>query len=218
MDPHDFDDETNQPPEGLLDSILEATSGPACPRAEEQFCRGLDGELDDLDTQLLNEHADACEPCGALRSAFALLAEELTALRELDPGAEFTAGVLARTSHAAPPVAADLLGRLWKTIVHRPRFAWEAAYVGAMLFWLVLGTPGLPLEAVRSMREPVSSLGKRAWSSAQDGWQSSVTRLQADLAPRVESGRRTVEGLTEDARKLVDDFIRKDDEPEQGQE
>jgi hypothetical protein len=229
-----------QPPEQLLGSILEATSGPACGRAGELLAQQFDGDLPLLDRRLVDDHADDCPACDSLRAAFACLAEDLRALRELEPDASFATDLFARTSRSRnlrkAPASVGLL-RAWKSLIQRPRIAWETAYVGAMLFWLVLGLPfvGFPgtppnlheylpqasgtRSVVRSLRDPISNLGRTAWVSALAAGPSRSAKLRQNLQTGVNDLRTAVESLdvnkggqavlaiTEDAREVVHQLI-----------
>jgi len=200
---------TEAPP-GLLEDVLRQTSGPVCAVAEERLCQDLDGELDGLDAELVNAHADACRDCGLLRAVLSELAGDLESLRELMPDGRFVDDVLGvTTDDAALPFAARVR-KIWNRLVQRPRFAWEAAYVGAMLFWLVLGAPADPLtgaperirgvlpemaqssSAFSSLRGDVATLGSRAWGAASGAWTSSLTRIETGLSVRTERAEEAI--------------------------
>jgi len=233
------DVEQIQPPEELLGSILEATSGPACGRAGELLAQQFDGDLPVLDRQLVDDHADSCAACDGLRAAFSCLAGDLRALRELEPDASFASDLFARTSRSADRRRAPAsvgLRRVWKHLMRRPRIAWEAAYVGAMMFWLVLGLP--PVEylpeasrtrsAVQALRDPLSNLGRRTWVSAHAVWPSKSAALRQNLQSGVNElrtaldsldvnkGGQAVLAITEDAREVVQQLIYEhDNDPSQ---
>ena len=96
-----------EPPADLLPAVLAATSG----LAEAVVPRDADTLFDGF------------------------LGQELAGLAELEPGPSFTEAVLARTSRRSS------LGRVWRrfrsetwpALVHRPRFAWEAAWCITLL-------------------------------------------------------------------------------------
>jgi dipeptidyl aminopeptidase/acylaminoacyl peptidase len=70
--------------------------------------------------------------------------------RDVDPGAGFTAHVLRATSQSrtAPRLHRPAIkSAWWHDLLRRPRFAWEAAYVGSLLILLVLGNPSIRTKA-----------------------------------------------------------------------
>jgi hypothetical protein len=235
--------ESLEPPHDLLGSILAETSGPACGRAEELLAARLDGELEELDASLVDAHADDCAGCDALRGALHRLATDLPAMRRLEPDAAFAGAVFAATSRSARPrraLVAARVRRLWKQVVQRPRFAWEAAYVGAMTFWLVLSSPLVKLpdtpvgaegflpdlsrarSAMQALRGPVSSFTRRVQRSTHEGWSSASEQVRQDLHRRttdlhvaidsiqVERGGQAFVSFTLDAREAVQRLIQSD--------
>jgi len=237
-----------QPPQGLLSSILAETGGPACGRAGELLAERLDGELENLDNRLVDAHADDCVDCDALRSTFAHLAVDLPALQEMQPDTGFANDVFALTSRSPNLRASrssERLQRLWQRLVQRPRFAWEAAYVGTMMLWLLMGLPlvGLPdtppnvreylpdlagsRSAIQSLRDPVSDLSRRTLSSARDGLSSTTEELQQDFRRRgddlrnvvnsldLEKSGQAVKTITADAVETVNRFLQEEDNSDQ---
>jgi hypothetical protein len=67
---------------------------------------------------------------------------DLPRLADMDPGPGFTERVLLATSKR--PVAEGWRARAagaWRTLVRRPRFAWEAAYLATVCWVLLFGNP-----------------------------------------------------------------------------
>ncbi len=161
-------------PDGLVATILEHTSGSTCGPARQRLADYVDGALRGLDHELVHDHVEHCPDCAATAVALARLVTELPAFAELEPPAELVADVLAATRPRVAwwqsPVAALLRverllvqapARVERLLV-RPRIAWEAGYVGAMVLWLVFGVSWSPLRAA-----PVEALA--ALSSVQQG-------------------------------------------------
>ena len=101
-------------PADLTTTILARTSGPTCGLARERLAElaggrreGTDGRHEDADRELVDAHLRHCPDCAALAIALARLDGDLPALAELEPHAELTAAVLARTSGADRPSLAD---------------------------------------------------------------------------------------------------------------
>lgn len=210
------------PPADLAGSILQRTSGSACGRAREILCGHADGELDDLDRELLELHAEGCGDCASLAVALRHLADDLPAMATLTPDARFVDDVLAATAPSSAP-AAGLAARLaegWSRLLQRPRFAWEFGYVGAMALWLVFGSVFSPLRAAPSravsmlrsspvaidgVKTQVSILGQQAWESTGGKGLGSLSLLKDDLTVRYDRARPATRDLLERTEKTLRD-------------
>ena len=156
-------------PDGLVATILEHTSGSTCGPARQRLVDYVDGALRGLDHELVHDHVEHCPNCAATAVALARLVDELPAFAELEPPAELVANVLAATrprvawwrSLVAALQRVDRLPRVDR-LLERPRIAWEAGYIGAVVLWLVFGVSWSPLRAA-----PVEALA--ALSSVQQG-------------------------------------------------
>ena len=161
-------------PDWLVATILERTSGSTCGPARQRLVDYVDGALRGLDHELVHDHVEHCPDCAATAVALARLVSELPAFAELEPPAELVANVLAATR---PRVAwwRSLVAALQRVdrlleqapsrverLLERPRIAWEAGYIGAVVLWLVFGVSWSPLRAA-----PVEALA--ALSSVQQG-------------------------------------------------
>lgn len=184
-------------PAELTRSILERTSGSPCGRARTLLCERSDdpAALEEIDHELLRMHLERCDDCLAVSAAFELLACDLPAMAELSPGAGFANRVLAATSgrsHWSDRFVAAV-GRMFA----RPRFAWEAAYVGAFCIWLVFGSAISPLRAAPSkilelaQHNPLAGLPEPRLPSIGWAWQAtggrsveSLQQVQAGITDR----------------------------------
>jgi hypothetical protein len=102
-----------------------------------------------LDAFAAGEHAWAAESADLFAAeviartagADAILAD-LPLLADMDPGPGFAERVLMATSKRPAPAGwrARVSGT-WQSLVRRPRFAWEAAYVATVCWVLVFGNP-----------------------------------------------------------------------------
>ncbi len=147
----------------LTRAILARTSGGSCLALREQACAYVDGELDPLRKELLEAHLPHCPACAGLVATLRAAERDLPALRAAEPGPWFTQRIL-RACRPAP------MASLWSRLLHRPRFALEAAYVGAalaflLLMWPLPGRPGglgaAPVKGwVQATRPGVGALGQ----------------------------------------------------------
>ena len=137
-------------PADFTTGILARTSGSACKRATDLLCALTDGLLGPTDTELLRLHLCTCNTCATLSTALSRLAQALPNLAEMQPDQRFVDDVLARTLPASARLR-RLVARWserWTALVQRPRFSWEAAYIGAIMLSLLFGAPASPLRHV----------------------------------------------------------------------
>ena len=145
----DLEDPSVESPDDLTESILARTSGRACGRARTMLGDHVDETLDGLDRELVDAHLRECADCRVLATVLTQLGGDLPAFAELRPDAALVDDVLARTRPRPGRWAA-----LWNRARHagrrlfeRPRIAWEAGYVGAIVVWLLFGASWSPLRA-----------------------------------------------------------------------
>jgi hypothetical protein len=145
----------------LVASVLARTTGSACPRAEALLVREpREAEADPGGTTLLRGHLAHCRPCRELARTVAWLLPLLPTLAELEPAPAATAHWLERTrpllrrrARRRRLAAASAKVRhgwveWWRRWWRRPRFAFEAAYVGTLLLVALVGTPLSPFQQV----------------------------------------------------------------------
>ncbi|MFZ0429437.1 MAG: zf-HC2 domain-containing protein [Acidobacteriota bacterium] len=127
-------------PEGLLNQIIQATSGRSCQEARSLLCDHIDGVLPSGEGLLLGHHLESCSECRALTEALAVARDWLPELAVADPGSDFADGVFERTSRLpAKPRRIDAALAYLRSLSLRPRFALEAAYLGALLLFGLYG-------------------------------------------------------------------------------
>ena len=136
--PHDLGEETIQ-------AILQNTAGTGCDETCERLCAWIDRELPGGDQEIISLHIDNCLRCRALATALAELKRELPDMAAIEPDSRFLEDALEaiRQVRVAPGKRRHHFRTCdwWYRIVCRPRFAWEAAYAGALILFLVLGSP-----------------------------------------------------------------------------
>ncbi len=170
--------------EGLTESVLERTSGPACGKAHQLLGDFVDAALEPADAGLVRAHLEHCRSCEAIAETLVWAGGELPGMAEIDPGARFTAAVLQATvGWRRRGFRARL--RAWAAhLVWRPRFAMEAAYVGAVVLWLLFGAGfspfrDLPARALElatfnpapAMEASISSIPDLIVRPVSKGWQ-----------------------------------------------
>lgn len=138
--------------EDLAAGILRQTSGSPCSRAESLLCDIVDGTLPAADAELLELHLTNCAGCAELAAALVALRDDLPAMAEIEPDPWFVRDVLDATTRrqpawvAEPALAAARSIESWgRRLISRPRLALELAYSGAMVIFLLWGTPLSPL-------------------------------------------------------------------------
>lgn len=164
--------------EDFVQRVLANTSGSACDRACEQLPDLTDGRLTGLDRQLVQSHLEHCSGCRQVAVTLGWMGQTLPAMAEMDPGPNFLAGVLARTTAASDEATIEaqnaerrpMVSPRWQQIqqwfermYQRPSFNLEMAYVATVLVVLLTAFPGSPLrnapgQALRVMRAGPSQL------------------------------------------------------------
>ena len=139
----------NEIPDGLAEAILVRTSGRPCEQAQALLGDLADGVLADADRDLVAGHLRHCSDCAAVAASLARLAEDLPAFAALRPDGGLVDDVLARTL-PRPRRWSRLLDGVrdaGRRLLARPRIAWEAGYVAALVVWLISGASASPLQA-----------------------------------------------------------------------
>jgi len=208
-------DGSSEVPVDLVAGVLERTSGGACERAQLLLADRADGALGE-DGSLLSMHLGGCADCAAVARALVHLQHELPTLAQLDPGAGFVAAVMdATVGRAAPaPARIPLRARIeetWERLSQRPRLAFEGAYAGIVLLFLIFGLPSqslaeLPARAYDGLRqegikvERVVSAGVgELFDFGRTTWTESSARVDAYFA-RADSAPRDASALERTAR------------------
>ena len=183
-------------PGDLADAVLSRTSGRPCERARASLGDLLDGAIGPVDRRLVEAHLGHCADCATLAAAAARLGAELPAFAELPPPPDFADGVLARTRGRTGRRAAA--GGRWQEAVRRlfarPRIAWEAGYVAALLFWLVFGASWSPLRTTAVEARVLLQQGVSVARGAGADSVASVNRAIAAVSERTVRAAHDVSG------------------------
>jgi hypothetical protein len=136
--------------DALARSILDRTSGSVCARVESFLWDFIEGELSIEDAHLLSLHLENCPECRSLAEDLVMIQQELPAMAEIDPGESFTRQVVSSTRRLRPyrPTLRDGFRAWWDRMVQRPRFSLEAAYVGALVLFLIFSIPFLSFQSI----------------------------------------------------------------------
>ena len=189
-------------PGDLTEAILAQTSGPACGQARDLLGDLLDGALDAADQNLCDAHLRHCPACTAILTALVRLAEDLPSFAALPPDPALVEDILFLTRP----------GRRWWTVFRermretgfrllaRPRVAWEAGCVAALLVWLICGASWSPL---RGTAVAAQALVERSAAGAQAAGARSVAALDRTVAAlREETVRVAADGASEVSGRL----------------
>ncbi len=193
----------------LVRSILVRTAGSPCLRCRELICEYVDEVLNPEDSELIRAHLNHCPQCAALAEGLANLRNDLPALAEIEPDPLFTAAVTRRLSawRNRPADRSERLRQWWLNLVRRPRFSWEAAYVGTLLFVLAFANPlSLSYGSLRNIASP-DSAPRAAWvrltQKAPEVWDVCADRSAQTAADVAASVSRAVTSVQRFANQLV---------------
>ncbi len=173
-------------PDGLTESILARTSGRACPLAQALLGDHVDGILGGLDRELVDAHLQQCRECAALANMLTVLDEDLPVFAELRPNAALVNDVLARTRPrpARWSTLWDRVQRAGRRLFERPRIAWEAGYVVAMVVWLLFGASWSPLRAAPVQALALIQQGAIGTQAAGAEAMTAINRRVAEVSQR----------------------------------
>ena len=181
--------------EDFVRNVLERTSGSPCERARTLLPDLMERSLQGLDRQLVQAHLEHCPDCRGLAVTLGWLSPLLPDMAVLDPGPDFTAAVIARTTGVlspaekmvraggtiGPAAMMDRLGRWWQEEILRPQFALQFAYVATVILVLLTALPispfrGAPEKALQVVQARPGSIPVLA-STLQwvDGQSEAVT-------------------------------------------
>lgn len=184
----------------LARSIIGRTTGPACGQAAWQLCGWVEGDLNQDDAHILSLHLDHCSECSRLAASLRELAAILPEMAQLEPGEAFTAEVLQATSGKRFPSGNTVIPRdlteWWNRLIRRPRFAWEAAYVGALLALLAFGNPAAFPQYLPSAAALPQSLIR--------GRDRVVQQATGVILKQREAAERSLGGLRRDGQSLLE--------------
>lgn len=171
----------------VLDRVLASTSGRACQQSQSLLCDFADGLLPRVEDHLLRGHLRDCRACTSLAHSLVLLSIDLSSLAECEPDADFVHDVVEATSATAvaAPGFLDRLAARCNGLLQRPRFAWEAAWVGTAIVLLLVGSPKSPL---REVPENALALAQTNPVSVWNAAQPHMERVWGSLRVDIEAG------------------------------
>ncbi len=157
-----------------------------------------------LDAFGAGERAWANEAAGALADAVIArttgveaLLRDLPSLAMMNPGPGFAERVLLATSKRQAPQSWRVrLAASWWSLVRRPRFAWEAAYVATVCWVLLFGNPVGALErsasSLRTVAHERFGVQVKDLRSDLESWRA---RWAPDAAPQSGAASRGAEAV-----------------------
>jgi hypothetical protein len=168
-------------------AIMERTTGTVCAVAEERLCDYVDGHLDQDGGKILSLHLAHCSRCSSKAEVLRELQEILPSLAAIEPDDRFAEDVLQATVGGGAGYQWDrartALRAWWLRMLRRPRFAWEAAYVGTLLLLIALGNPAV-LPAANEVPQALVQRSDRLFQE--------TTRV---IAERKSAARRSFDNL-----------------------
>ncbi|GEM_PF-1616567 len=137
----------------LTSSILEQTSGGSCRQATELLCDLIDGTLAENQAQLVELHLAHCPDCTRLAEVLDEMKRSLPTLAELRAPIGFANQVLGSLpfSRQSRPGWIGRLQAWFAALPERPLISVEAAYLGALLMFLLFGNPFAALPESRRL-------------------------------------------------------------------
>ena len=195
----------------LAASILAKTGTDPCRKARSQLCDLVDGELDPTASRILASHLEHCRRCSALFVALTEVAALLPEFAEIQPDHSFLKDTLAFTTAPAEEIvhAPSMLRTLADKLFQRPRFSWEAAYVGTLIIVTLLG--GAPSWPTASQTDTVLASLKIDTALAEQMGERTYRRwlgeVMIDTQRRIEAGHRSVKKGVDDSLLYLDGEI-----------
>jgi len=173
-------EEALTPPAEMTAAILARTVSP-CESAQTQLPGYMDEVLPPLEAGLIHQHLEHCQGCSAVLAAMVRLEAGLDDWAQMEPPVGFSARVLAATTRKRQrPQPAHGWRAWWRGLAMRPRFAMEAAYLGALVFSVVLGFGGATSLDMDDIGESLQTIaiGTRSASETLD---RKIVNLADDL-------------------------------------
>ena len=189
--------------------VLEKTSGTTCDKARSQLCAWVDRELGEEESELLGSHLEHCPTCEGLVAILLELKAELPSMAEVIPDPGFCQAVLKATVMQRNWRIRAV--KWWESLFQRPRFAWEAAYLGTLVIFGFLGVVPVS-KATMSIsakeilpKQPVAFIGSINWSAPTMGVIESqfAHELANSINVKVSDTRRTASGSLDGARQMT---------------
>jgi len=135
----------------LTASVLAATSGPACGKAEALLGRRSDGSLTERDAGLLEDHLGHCDNCSELARTLTWVLPVVGEMAEPELDLAFTYDVLRKTVRYRERKRSGGIRRLsdrveawWEGQIRRPQFVMEIAFAATVVLVILFGTPLSP--------------------------------------------------------------------------
>jgi len=190
----------------LTAAILARTGGSACEAVRYLLCSWVDGILESVERTMVSVHLENCMDCADLADTLRGLGEILPEMAALEPPAGFTEEVLEKTStrSRARPYGRGF-DRRWLSLFSRPRFALEAAYVGALILLLAFGNQAVLPRVLAAPRSVVQTGDRlmRETTTLISGHRLEARQSIADFREKGRQLGQTAAGLPNRAANAV---------------
>jgi predicted anti-sigma-YlaC factor YlaD len=197
--------------QALTLSILTKTSGPACGQAQELLCGFVDGALPKPDAALVSQHLEYCAECHGLAANLIELQQLLPSLAGIQPDPVFAEEVARATdgTYRLQPGLRTRLLEWWIRLVQRPRFSFEAAYLGTLVLVLLVGNPFPTMKALSVHAvEAVSRVAPASVRNDEAGLLHSAKGFAVELSDREQRFRQDLEQVRVKGEDLVSGSVR----------
>ena len=184
----------------LVDEVLRLTSGPACTELDELLSGYARETLEPGERDLVKGHLDNCPGCSAIALTLGEIGELLPELAAADPGNGFAYRVLGATSmHGSRGSFRERVLEQLRMAFLRPRFSWEAAYLGCLILFGLFALAG-------RFAGPSTVLGRLDQSGMTAAVEERFEPLIQAGTARVEDVENVFRSLARSASKTCDSF------------
>jgi len=184
----------------LVAPVMARTAGPACDAAAQGLPSLADGDVPPDTRELLLAHVATCDACSALLAALQESRVVLPTLCEIEPPPGFTSRVLAATTRA---VGRHAFAEWWERLLARPRASLELAYVGTLLFVLLVGNPVAAFRGASGTANRLAAAGVERLSQAKANDGGIVARVIAIMTSLSGGAKAEFERRWEQARAIA---------------
>lgn len=196
----DFDLDPDPSGSAFVSDVLERTSGSTCKHVQDKLSQFVDGLLDPDSSTLVASHLGMCRECSELFLATNDVVRLLPEMAIVEPDPSFTRDAVETIrSRQVVPERNGPFRRILERMFQRPRFSWEAAYLGTLLImaiWGGLDTSPVVAQSSRFLASTHAILEASAgnWLEEQN-FLGRFEEFHQEMADGYGNWRENVEGL-----------------------